>query len=50
MQSARKFSLEWYCWALLRCEEADLALKSTGADGQEVLIELLLALEGKRAS
>lgn len=50
MQSARKFSLEWYRWALLRCEEADLALKSTGADGQEVLIELLLALEGKRAS
>ena len=49
-QSARRFTMEWYRWALLRCEEADLALKSTGADGQEVLIELLLALEGKRAS
>ena len=32
-QSCRRFTLDWYRWALLRCEKADLELKSTGADG-----------------
>ena len=43
-EAARRFSYEWYHWALLRCEETDLRLKSTGADGQEVLVELLLEM------
>ncbi len=49
-QSARKFSLDWCRKAVLRCQEADLALKSTGADGQEVLTELLLELAAPKAS
>lgn len=48
MQSARRFSLEWCRKAVLRCEETDLALKSTGADGREALTELLLELAQKR--
>lgn len=49
-QSCRRFSLEWYRWALLRCEKADLELKSTGADGQEVLVSLLLELAQRQAA
>lgn len=49
-QSARRFTLDWYRWALLRCEEADLQLKSTGADGQEVLVNLLLELAQRQAA
>ena len=50
MRSARRFSPEWCRHALLCCEEADLALKSTGADGREVLTGLLLELaKGKAA-
>lgn len=48
-QSCRRFSLEWYRWAILRCEAADLELKSTGADGQEVLVNLLLELAQRQA-
>ncbi len=43
-QSARRFSLGWCRKAVTRCEEVDLALKSTGADGREALTELLLEL------
>ena len=50
MQSGKRFSLEWYRWALLRCEGADLELKSTGADGQEVLVNLLLELAQRQAA
>jgi DNA polymerase-3 subunit delta len=50
MQSARKFSLDWCRRAVLRCEETDLRLKSTGVDGQEALTGLLLDLAVKRAS
>ena len=50
MQSARKFSLPWCRNALIRCEEVDLALKSTGADGQNALTELLLELATPKAS
>lgn len=49
-QSARRFTLDWYRWALLRCEEADLQMKSTGADGQEVLVNLLLELAQRQAA
>jgi len=48
MQSARKFSLPWCRRAVLRCEEADLAMKSTGADGKDILVDLLLSLAEKR--
>lgn len=48
-EAARRFSYEWYHWALLRCEETDLRLKSTGADGQEVLVELLLEMAQHQA-
>ncbi|MCI8474624.1 MAG: DNA polymerase III subunit delta [Oscillospiraceae bacterium] len=50
MQAARRFSPEWYRWALLRCEAADMELKSTGADGQEVLVNLLLELAQRQAA
>lgn len=49
-QSARRFTLDWYRWAILRCEAADLELKSTGADGQEVLVNLLLELAQRQAA
>ncbi len=49
-QSARRFSLAWCRKAVTLCEEADLALKSTGADGREELTELLLALAAPAAS
>ena len=49
-QSCRRFTLDWYRWALLRCEEADLQLKSTGAEGQEVLVSLLLDLAQRQAA
>ncbi|MDD5938793.1 MAG: DNA polymerase III subunit delta [Clostridiales bacterium] len=50
MQSARKFSLDWCRRAVIRCEETDLAMKSTGADGGELLTGLLLELSVKKAS
>lgn len=43
-QSARRFSLAWCRRAVIRCEEVDMALKSTGIDGQEALAGLLLEL------
>jgi len=49
MGAARKFSLAWCRRAVLRCEEADLAMKSTGADNVIVLTELLLALSAREA-
>lgn len=42
MRSARGFSKDWCRRALLRCEETDLILKSTGTDGKEALTSLLL--------
>ena len=44
MQSARRFSLPWCRRAVLRCGQTDLAMKSTGQDGQELLTSLLLEL------
>ena len=46
MQSARRFSLPWCRRAVVRCGETDLAMKSTGASGEELLIDLLLELAG----
>ncbi|MCC8089853.1 MAG: DNA polymerase III subunit delta [Oscillospiraceae bacterium] len=44
MQSARRFSLPWCRRAVMRSAETDLAMKSTGADGKDLLITLLMAL------
>ena len=44
MRSARRFSLPWCRRAVVRCGQADLAMKSTGRDGQELLTQLLLEL------
>ena len=50
MQSARRFSLGWCRWATLRCGQTDLAMKSTGADGEELLIALLMELAVKKGA
>ncbi len=42
--AARRFSLLWCRRAVVRCGEADLAMKSTGQDGQQLLTSLLLEL------
>lgn len=44
MNAARKFSLPWCRRAVIRCGEVDLAMKSTGADGRELLIGFLMEL------
>ena len=44
MNSARRFSLAWCRKAVTRCAQTDLAMKSSGGDGQELLIDLLLEL------
>ena len=44
MHSARRFSLQWCRRAVVRCGQTDLAMKSTGQDGQELLTALLLEL------
>ncbi|MCD7947924.1 MAG: DNA polymerase III subunit delta [Oscillospiraceae bacterium] len=44
MQSARRFSLPWCRRAVTLAAQTDLAMKSTGADGKELLITLLMAL------
>ena len=42
--SARRFTLGWCRKAVVRCGQVDLAMKSTGQDGQELLTGLLLEL------
>ncbi len=44
MQCARSCTLDWCRRAVQLAGEADLAMKSTGRDGEEVLTELLLRL------
>ena len=44
LNSARRFSLKWCRKAVVRCGEADLAMKSTMQDAQELLTSLLLEL------
>ena len=48
MQSAKRFSLSWCRRAVVRCAQTDLAMKSTGADGEELLIGLLMELAVKK--
>lgn len=49
MRSARRFSLDWCRRAVIRCQETDLAMKSTGTDGAELLTGLLLELAQRKA-
>ena len=44
MQSAKRFTLPWCRRAVVLCGQTDLAMKSTGQDGQELLTTLLLKL------
>ena len=44
MGAARRFSLPWCRRAVVRCGQADLAIKSTGQDGRQLLTGLLLEL------
>ena len=50
MRSAKRFSLPWCRRAVIRCGETDLAMKSTGADGEELLIALLMELAVKKGA
>ena len=50
MQSARRFSLGWCRRAVSRCGQVDLAMKSTGADGEELLTGLLMELAIKKGA
>ena len=50
MQSARRFSLGWCRRAVIRCAQVDLAMKSTGADGEELLTGLLMELAVKKGA
>lgn len=40
----RRFDLGWCRNAVALAAEADLAMKSSGADGEELLVDLLLKL------
>lgn len=44
MRSARRFSLNWCRRAVVLCGQADLDMKSTGQDAQQLLTTLLLEL------
>jgi len=44
MNSARRFSLDWCRKAVIACAQTDLAMKSGGGDGDELLTGLLLEL------
>lgn len=44
MRSARRFSLSWCRRAVVLCGQADLDMKSTGQDAQQLLTTLLLEL------
>jgi len=44
LQTARRLTLDWCRQAVRRCGELDLEMKSTGADGEELLTQLLLEL------
>ena len=48
MQSAKRFSLSWCRWAVVRCAQTDLAMKSTGSAGEELLTGLLMELAVKK--
>ena len=44
MDAARRFDLRWCRTAVLEAARTDLAMKSSGGDGEELLVELLLKL------
>ena len=44
MNATRRFSLSWCRRAVIRCGEVDLAMKSTRADGEELLVAFLMEL------
>jgi len=44
MSSARRFSLTWCRKAVIACAQTDLAMKSGGGNGEELLTNLLLEL------
>ncbi|MCI8869737.1 MAG: DNA polymerase III subunit delta [Lawsonibacter sp.] len=46
MRSARRFSLNWCRQAVALCGQADLDMKSTGQDPEQLLTTLLLQLAG----
>ncbi len=48
LDGARKFSLSWCRFAVRRCAETDLAMKSSGGDEAELLITLLMELSAGR--
>ena len=48
-RSARRFTLDWCRRAVVRCGQTDLAMKSTGQDGKELLTTLLLELANQPA-
>ena len=50
MQSAKRFTLPWCRRAVVRCGQTDLAMKSTGQDGRELLTALLLELANQPAA
>ncbi len=50
MEAARRFSLPWCRWAVERCGQLDLAMKSTGTDPQELLTGFLLEMAAKEAA
>lgn len=44
MNAVTRFELSWCRWAVARCAETDLAMKSAGGDAGELLTSFLLAL------
>ena len=49
VKSARRFTLAWCRRAVIRCAQTDLAMKSTGQDGRDLLTALLLELAAPAA-
>ena len=50
MGAARRFSLAWCRWAVIRCGQTDLAMKSGGGDGEDLLTSLLMELAVKKGA
>ena len=48
--AARRFSLAWCRWAVIRCGQTDLAMKSGGGDGEDLLTSLLMELAVKKGA
>ena len=48
MQGVRRYSAAWCRWAVESAAEADLAMKSSGRDPEEILVDLVLLLANGR--